>query len=280
MAGKRKTSGGSAVKISSDDLARLRDEGPAVLEYFRTFGLAETRARATNLASSGAIAIFGLLFLKWSPMTMLVFLVVDAVITVLSDLVRLPIAGRWIKASHKRDHEAAQILLIADGLEDGTGERADNGTVPKPGVLLFFGIVSTLFLVVVVAAATGQNGIIPLRAVVEEPWFPWIVGLDALWRVGSSIFKVVRIRRFHPGEKMLFMECGGVAVLYCGLLLLIWLPINWGEKGLLAMFFVLYIFRLCFGIFACIWTPKAVANLKRRVEKSDFTIHKKLSSPT
>lgn len=253
----------------------MKEEGPGALEYYRTSGLRQAHAMAASLASSGAVSIFGLLFLKWSPMTMLVFLVADAVITVVSDLVRMPIAGRWIAASHKRDHEAGQILLIADGLEDGTGERPDNGKAPRPGMLLFFGTVSTLFLVVIVAAATEKTGTAPLWAVVNERWFPWIVGLDALWRVAFAFVKAVAVRRFRPGEKMIFLESGGVALLYCGLLVLIWLPLNWGEPGLLALFFALYLFRVGFGIFACLWTPKAVETLKRRIESNDFSIRKK-----
>ena len=214
----------------------MKEEGPSALDYYSTSGLAQARAMAANLAYSGGVSIFGLIFLKWSPMTMLVFMIVDAVLTVLSDLVRMPIAGRWIAASHKRDHDAGQILLIADGLEDGTGERPENGKAPRPGMLLFFGIVSTLFLVVIVAAATEKTGTAPLRAVVDERWFPWIVGLDAVWRIASAFVQAVWIRRFLPGEKMIFLESGGVALLYCGLLLLFWLPVNWGEPGLLAMF--------------------------------------------
>ncbi len=280
MAVKRKTPGGSSLKISADDLARMKEEGPAVLEYYRTYGLAQVRSIGLNLSYSGAVSIFGLVFLKWSPMAMLVFMVADAVITVVSDLVRMPIAGRWVAASHKRDHEAGQILLIADGLEDGTGERADNGKAPNPGMLLFFGIVATPFLVVIVGAATEKTGIAPLRAVVEERWFPWIVGLNALWRISFALVQSVLVRRFPPGEKMIFMESGGVVLLYCGLLVLIWLPVNWGPTGLLAMFFVLYAFRVGFGVFACLWTPKAVATLKRRVETNDFSIRKKSAMPS
>ena len=158
----------------------MKEEGPSALEYYRTSGLAQARAMAANLAYSGAVSIFGLIFLKWSPMTMLVFMVVDAVLTILSDLVRMPIAGRWIAASHKRDHEAGQILLIADGLEDGTGERPESGKASRPGMLLFFGIVSTLFLVVIVAAATEKTGMAPLRAVVDERWFPWASGYSPI----------------------------------------------------------------------------------------------------
>jgi len=257
----------------------MKEEGPDVLEYYRTYGLAQVRSIGLNLSYSGAVSIFGLIFLKWSPMTMLVFMVADAVITVISDLVRMPIAGRWIEASLKRDHEAGQILLIADGLEDGTGERSDNGQVPKPGMLLFFGIVATLFLTVIVGAATEKTGLAPFRGVVEERWFPWIVGLNALWRIVFSLIQAVLVRRFPPGEKMIFLESGGVVLLYCGLLVLIWLPINWGPAGLMIMFFVLYAFRVGFGVFACLWTPKAVATLKRRIETSDFSIGKTSAKP-
>jgi hypothetical protein len=277
VAVKRKKSGGSGLKITDSDLKRLKDEGAEAVDYYRTSGLRLVRSQATDMAFSGAIPIFGLLFLKWSPMTMLVYLVVDAVIAVLSDLIRMTIAGRWVKASHVRDHEAGQLLLIADGLEDGTGDRADNGQAPKPGMILFFGIVATLFLVPVVAAATEKTGLAPIRAVVEEDWFPWIVGLDAAWHFLSALVQSVRIRWTPPGESMIFLRSGGVAVLYCGLLVLIWLPLNWGANGLLVMFFVLYFFRLAFGLFAYFWTPKAVANLRRRVETSDFSIRKKPS---
>lgn len=257
----------------------MKKDGPAALEYYRTSGLAQVRSTTANLIYSGAVSIFGLLFLKWSPVTMLVFLVVDAVLTVLSDMIRLPIAGRWIAASHKRDHEASRILLISDGLEDGTGERPDDGKPPKPGVILFFGTVSMFFLVPVIAACTEKTGLEPLRGVLEESWFPWIVGLDALWRITSAFSGAILIRRFPPGGRMLFLQSGGVAVLYCGLLVLIWLPLIWGAAGLLAMFFALYFFRAGFGIFAYIWTPKAVATLRRRIEMQDFTVKSESPHP-
>ena len=245
------------------------------MEYYRTYGGGQARSIAVNLAFSGAVSIFGLLFLQWSPMTMLVFMVVDAVITVLADLIRMPIAGRWIAASHQRDHEAGQILLIADGLEDGTGERPPGGKSTRPGMLLFFGIVSTLFLSVIVAAATEKTGVAPLRAVVDERWFPWLVVLDAIWRIASALFEAISVRRFRPGEQMIFLESGGVALLYAGLLVLVWLPMNWGSPGLLAMFFILYLFRVGFGIFAYLWIPKTVAVLQRRLETNDFSVRGK-----
>lgn len=261
-----------SVKISEADIERARREGPDAVEYYRTIGLRGARSRSFNIALSGGVSIIGLIFLGWSPLAMLVFIVVDAVITVLADLVRYPFTKAWIKASHARDHKAGQILLVAAGLDDGTAEKPDNGPAPNPGMILFFGVASTLFLLPVIGAATEKIGISALRTVVEEPGFPWIVGVDVMWRLGHALFDVIRIRRTKPGESVLFLECGGVAVLYAGLLFLVWLPMNWGEGGLMAMFFVLYIFRLAFGIFAYIWTPRAVASLERRVAGNDFSV--------
>lgn len=68
-------------------------------------------------------------------------------------------------------------------------------------------------------------------------------------------------------------------MLYCGLLVLVWLPLNWGANGLLIMFFALYFFRAGFGIFAYIWTPKAIATLKRRIDIQDFSIKMKSPNP-
>ncbi len=253
-------------------MARVQRKGPEAVAYYREFGLAEMRSRAMSLASTGLVSLAGLLAFGWSPMAMLVFLVVDAVITVLADVVRYPLARPRLEESHKLDHESGQLLLIVDGLEDGTAERADNGSAPKPGVILFFGFVSTLFLVPVIAAVTEKIGIASLRAIPREPGFLWLVGLDAVWRIGSGLWEALRARRTAPGERMIFMESGGVAVMYAGLLILVWLPLKLGEVGLYLLFFIVYLVRIAFGVFALIWTPRALAALERRLATGDFSV--------
>ena len=260
------------VKISDADIARLGREGVRAVAYYRDFGLAEVRSRALSMASSGLISLVGLLALGWSAMAMLVFLVVDAVITVVADLVRYPLAKPWLAASHKLDHESGQLLLIADGLENGTGERTDNGSAPSPGVILFFGVVSTLFLVPILAAVTEKLGVASLRAVPQETGFLWIVGVDAVWRIGSGFVEALRVRRTAPGEGMIFMEAGGVAVMYASLLILVWLPLKLGSPGLFLLFAIVYLVRIAFGVFALIWTPRALAVLERRVATRDFAL--------
>ena len=273
---RRKSPNSNISKITDADLAFARRKAPEAIAYYRESGLREVRSRAVSIAMSGAPPLFGLAFLGWSTMAMLLYLVADAVITVVADLVKYPLARAWIAASHQRDHVAGQVMLVFDGLEDGTCERPSQGRdAPNPGVIMFFGVVSTLFLVPVIGAATDKIGLAPLRAALSEPTFPWFVGADAAWRILSSLVSALSVRRAKPGERMIFLESGGVAVLYAGLLCLIWLPLNWGAAGLMAMFIILYVFRLAFGIFALIWTPRAVRVMERRVREDDFSVKMK-----
>jgi len=260
--------------ITPDDISRARREAPSALKYYRDFGLAEARSRALNILFSGAVPLLGLIFFGWSTAAMLMFMIADAAITTIADLIRYPLAKKWITASHRIDHESSRILLICDALEDGTGERADTGNPVHPSVILFFGCVSTLFLVPIIAAAGEHIGLEPLRNIVHEPGFLWVLGIDAAWRCISGLVGAIMVRGSLPGEKMIFLESGGVAVLYAGLLILVWLPITWGSAGLTAMFIILYLIRLAFGLFAYWWIPRSVNVLERRMNQDDFTVKK------
>ncbi len=262
----------AAIKISKAELRWAEHEGPKVLDYYRRYGLKEGTSRAVNIAISGAIPLAGMAFLGWNALSMLAFMVADAVITLMGDFIRYPIARHQITASHRRDFTAGRMLLIVDGLEDGSGERADNGKGAGPGVILFFGFVSTLFLLPIVAAATEHTGIASFRDVIENRSFLILISVDAAWRWTSSLIKAITIRFSKPDETFLFLESGGIAVLYACLLILIWLPIKWGDPGLLAMFIIIYTVRLAFGIFAYIWTPRVVNALQRRIESGDWSV--------
>jgi hypothetical protein len=262
----------AVVKISAADIERVRAQAPEAIAYYQRFGLAGVRSRAIAIAASGAVPIIGLLLLGWSPTAMLIFLLIDALITVLNDLLRLPLAARWMRASHRIDFESGQVLGIIDGLEDGSGTRSPRGAAPSPGVIVFFGAAASLFLVPIVGAALEPLGLASVREVLTEPYFPWLVAADAAMRLIGGLRSAIAARSHKPGEVMIFAESGGVAVLYAGLLILVWLPLNWGQPGLILMFAVLYLTRLAFGIFALWWTPRAVATMERRVAANDFRV--------
>lgn len=104
-----------------------------MLTYYQHIGLGEVRSRATDLVLSGLICLGGMAFFDWTALTMLAFLVVDALITVLADLIKYGLSWRWVAESHRLDHEAGTVLLIADGLEDGSGTYPERGSAPGSG---------------------------------------------------------------------------------------------------------------------------------------------------
>lgn len=267
----------AAVKITAADTRLARERAAATIDYYRSAGLAEARSRAFSLVLSGAVPIVGLLAFGWSPTAMMVFMIADALITVMVDWLRYPLAGRWMAESHRRDHQAGEILGIVGGLEDGTNTRNARDNAPTPATIIVIGSVCTLFLIPVIGAAFDKLGLAPIRAVLAEPLFPWLVGGDALLRVLGTLRAVWTARRGKPGEAMLFAESGGVAVLYVGLLVLVWLPLNWGEAGLLAMFAILYLVRVAFGIFTLWWMPRTLVALERRAASDDWAPRVKAS---
>jgi hypothetical protein len=263
----------SVRKIGAAEKTLLEFSGAKALAYYNSFGLAESQSRAISITLSGLFPIIGMAGFDWTAAAMLIFMIFDAVVTVLADIIRYLFVKKIVAASHKADFDASQILLISDGLEDGSGTMADRGnTCPYPGTILFFGGVSSIFLVPIIAAAAEQIGLGAFKEVLSDKTFIIMSLLDAAWRLLSAITEVVRARISLDKESYVFMDSGGVALLYAGLLILVWLPIKFGVTGLYLMFFTLYFIRLAFGIFAYFWSAKAVKVLARRVREKDFSL--------
>ncbi|MFO1494716.1 MAG: hypothetical protein U1F26_08660 [Lysobacterales bacterium] len=261
--------------INASDVALARSRGAQTLDYYRRFGLAEVRGRTLALIGSGLAPIVGLSFLGWTMASLLVFMVVDAVICLLIDWVRYPLARRWMAVSHRLDHEASEVLGIVDGLEDGSGTRPARNNKPEPGLILGISTVMTLFMVPVVAAVVEPLGLDSIRAVLAQPYFVWLLVGDLGLRLLGALSGVLQVRRQPPGEAMIFVESGGVAVLYAGLLILVWLPISFGTLGVALMFAVLALVRIAFGAFAWWWVPRSLAALERRMAADDWSTRKR-----
>ena len=264
----------STRRIETAEIMLARQQGPAVLQYYQTSGLAEVRRRATDLVLSGLICLGGMLVFDWTALTMLVFMIADAQVTVIADILKYLSARRWIAESHRIDHEAGTVLLIGDGLDDGSGTYPDRGSAPVPGMILLFGVAASLFLLPIAGIALTESGTGSLLDPLTDRTLHWVVLTDLVLRLISAIYQILRARAGEPGQALIFMESGSVAVLYAGLLILVWLPLQFGNPGMTAMFVVLYVVRISFGIFALYWTPRSVRSLARRVSTGDFTVQK------
>lgn len=267
----------SLVKIGAADIALARQRGPAALDYYRGLGLREVRSRATALALAGALPVLGWMFLGWSPASMLVFLIIDALFTILLDWLRLPLARAWMQASHRLDGEAGEVLGIVDGLEDGSGMRSARGGAHGPMVGMVVASAMTLFMLPVFAAAIEPIGMQSIGEVLAQPLFLWLLAADAGGRLLSSAIAIWQVRQHAPGSRLIFAESGNVAVLYAGLMFLCWLPLTFGQTGLLLLFAVVYLVRIAFAGFALWWMPRAVDTLARRLASDDFSVNRQLA---
>lgn len=264
-----------SVKISDSDIKLLSEQGSAVVAYYDKIGIVEIKNRASGLIFSSILPLIGLLFLGWSTVAMIVYLVCDAVITFVADLFKYLIAPKHVTESHRLDQLSGKVLLISDGLEDGTGSRADTGDGTSPLLIFLFGGVSTIFMAPVVALTAETFSQKDLIDILQEPIFPIFIGIEFCRKFFSAIFQAIVARQNEIGQKFIVLESGGTAVLYAGLLILVWLPIMMGQIGFLLMFLVINLIRIGFGTFALYWTPKALRVLKRRVDNKDYTLKPK-----
>lgn len=263
----------SQVKIGPADIQFVREHSAGALAYYASVGLAEVRMRSLRLLLTATIALLGLLWLGWSPLSMLCFLLADALICLLTDWVRWPLARRWINASHARDQQASKVLLIVDGLDDGTGKRIATGSgAASGGLLLFFGTVSAVFMVPLLGGMLEKIGLPSLISVIDDPmWLPLVL-IDAVLTLGSGLLHALQIRRSQPGEKVMVIESGAVTLWLLGMMVLVWLPLTLGMSGLLLMLIILHGVRLAFGAFALYWMPRAVRRIALRQASGDYSV--------
>ena len=259
---------GTHPKIGPTQLALLRSAGPAVVEWQRRVGLAEAKSRCIAMVIAGLVPFFGLFALGWSPAAMLLFMLVDVLAVLAGDALKLAIAADVVRRSHDQDYRAQEVLGIVGGLEDGTGTYTEYGKGMSIGLLFGIACVSSVFLLVIMAAALEALGIGRVEQALRAPWFGWIAAASVAMHVIPSVVSAYSARAQPAGTGALFLDCGGVLGLIVGLMVLVWLPLKFGANGVVALLVVLFAFRLAFGVFALYWIPKVTRALERRLAEA------------
>ena len=148
---------GTHPKIGPTQLALMRSEGPAVVQWQRRVGLAEAKSRCIAMVIAGLVPFFGMFVLGWTPAAMLLFMMVDVLAVLAGDALKLAIASDVVSASHEQDYRAQEVLGIVGGLEDGTGTYTEYGKGMSMGLLFGIACVSSVFLLVIMAAAVRTD---------------------------------------------------------------------------------------------------------------------------
>jgi hypothetical protein len=252
-------------KITDRELARVRRDGPAALDWQRRFGLAKARQMCVGLLLGGVVPFVGLFALGWSPASMLIYLAIDVIGTLAGDVIKLILAGPVLRHTHARDHATQQVLSIVGGLEDGSGTWIDHGKGVSPLGLFGIALACAVVLVPLLGAPLEQLGLGSVHEAVGAPWFREIAAGSVLLHLLQSLAAGVAARRRAVEEQALYLDCGGILGLAIGLMVLVWLPLIWGPGGVIAMLVAIFLFRLGFGAFALYWMPRVTRALQRQL---------------
>lgn len=276
MSGRRRrgrAAGQGLPRLRAEDLTFARAQAAAALDYYATGGLALARQRALRWVLTGVIPVLGLLLWNWSPLTLLLFLYGDISITLLADAVRYPWARAWLAASHQRDHEAQRVGMVVAGLDDGSGRAVRMGAGPvRIGLHLLIGWCSSGIVSILLLAAVVERTEADLLAAVADPRFWWILGANAVLTIGGQVWAAWRARRAPPGVHLIWVESGGVGVLWLGVVVLTWLPVVYGMTGLLWLFLLLHGVRTLFGLYVAWALPRNVRAIARRHQEDDWQL--------
>jgi hypothetical protein len=252
-------------KITDRELARVRRDGPAALDWQRRFGLAKARQMCVGLLLGGVVPFVGLFALGWSPASMLIYLAIDVIGTLAGDVIKLILVGPMLRHTHARDHATQQVLSIVGGLEDGSGTWIDHGKGVSPLGLFGIALACAVVLVPLLGAPLEQLGLGSVHEGVGAPWFREIAAGSVLLHLLQSLAAGFAARRRAVEEQALYLDCGGILGLAIGLMVLVWLPLIWGPGGVIAMLVAIFLFRLGFGAFALYWMPRVTRALQRQL---------------
>lgn len=258
-----------AKPLSADDWARMRREGPSALAWMRDGGLADARSRALALIWAGGIPFVGYAWLGWTPMLMLAWLLIDSANTLIADSVRLVLAGPALRSAHRKDQQCTEMLGLASDLAEGARRSSASAQRTSPPMLFFFGCVATLFMFAFMLPGASHLGIGQWRELLADPYIPWLVAADLVLQSGRAAYAGMVARGGGRGNNQrIFVESGSNVLLYVGVLVLIWLPINFGALGMVLMLAAINLVRFGFGVYAWWYMPVAMDVLAAQLERA------------
>lgn len=250
-------------KIGPKQLALVKRDGPAAVRWQRRAGLAEARSRCVAMVIAGLAPFFGWLMLDWTPTAMLLFLAVDVLAVLAGDLLKLLIAHRAVRHAHAEDHRTQQVLGIIGGLRDRTGTYTEHGRGVQPAALFAMAVLLAAVSMMGIGAGLDALGLERI-ALEEQRGFAWFAAGSVLLHVLPAGLRAFSARRRGDAEDApaLFLDSGGVIGLGVGMLVLIWLPLNFGAVGAVLLLAALFLFRLAFGLFALWYIPRVSRDLE------------------
>ena len=150
-----------AIPLSQKDLDRFHRNAPSALARRGWSGMIEEMSAGLQTTIFGALPIVGLLWLGWSAVEMLLFLLVGLWVGILCDTVKLFCLRRRAEAFAAARYDDWHVWVVVDALRNGKREALPSQLrakwAPMSGVFVDFcmGGFSTVLILILLIAEAG-----------------------------------------------------------------------------------------------------------------------------
>lgn len=254
-------------RIGPDDLAQLRRDGPAALTWMHGSGRALLRSQCIGLVMGGVVPMLGVVVLGWPLASLLAFLIVDAAALLVGDALKLRLAPAALHRTREAERRAWDVLAIVAGLEDGSCNKVQRDPPAAFSRILCIALISAALAAALLCA--GIHALEPGTVARLLAARGWMVGAALAFAVtvGGALWASLHGRRADAGDAPLVLESGGIAGLLLGLVMLAWMPVVFGQAGVMAAFMTVCLFRIVFGAGLFGWSARLTRALQRRLRE-------------
>lgn len=188
-----------AVAITPAERETLERDGARALNWARSRGARRIRRRLLWHAAIFAICLGGVVRLQWSPSSVLAFVLLNALVGLLIDFVRVFLVQRSLEYSHGREYRAEQILEVAAARG---GQRFSPR--PRPRVLPSFAL--SVLAVAITWLAMLYLHRLGWRAAFGSPLLPVTLFVASTLRVILAVQEIRLARLLTVGSRETYLE--------------------------------------------------------------------------
>lgn len=253
------------ISLRDDELRTLDRDGPRALNFMMSRGLKRIRTRFWAALRTLLFLVFATYYFEWTGAGLLAWVIFGAVVTVVIDLMRQILAGRWMLYSHSRLYRAEEVLIVASSVESGRTSRPAPRPRPEVLVTLAISAACTLIGLPIIWVTLSRLGIANWDTVFANFFLPLCMIVVAAVRLVRGFLGIQFAKGATVGSRDLCLDSDDVLDTYVAALLLSLLLIPFGATGPMLVAYAVTIGRLAWFGYQWWEQRKIAAVLQRRV---------------
>jgi hypothetical protein len=228
-------------------------------------GIKRTRLRFYSILRTLLFLLWCWYMWAWTGTGMLAFVVYGAALTVLTDLMRQFLAGRWVFYSHSRASRAGEVLIVGSSVESGSTLRPARKLARPLLVTLGISGACTLIGLPLLWFTLNEFGLANWDSVFANFFMPLCMVVIGAWRLVRGLMDIQYAKASTVGSRDLFLESDDALDIYALALVLALLLAPLGASALILGAFLVVLLRLA-GVGYVWWQQRQMlALLQKRI---------------